>query len=72
MYAVLVGGTACAVIIGANEVAVGLFLHDQIGFNDIPKLVAKARERVAVFQNPDLEQILEADHLARLAVLEGR
>ena len=72
MDAVQEGGTACAVLNGANEAAVGLFLHDQIGFNDIPKLVAKARERVAVFQNPDLEQILEADHLARLAVLEGR
>ncbi len=72
MDAVQEGGTACAVLNGANEAAVGLFLHDQIGFNDIPKLVAKAREHVAVFQNPDLEQILEADHLARLAVLEGR
>ena len=48
MEAVTEGGTACAVLNGANEAAVGLFLRDQIGFNDIPGLVASAREAVSV------------------------
>ena len=34
------GGTACAVLNGANEEAVGLFLAGRIGFHDIPRLVA--------------------------------
>ena len=29
------GGTACAILNGANEAAVGLFLQREIGFNDI-------------------------------------
>lgn len=34
-----VGGTACAILNGANEEAVGAFLQDAVGFNDIPALV---------------------------------
>ena len=63
------GGTACAVLNGANEEAVRLFLADRIGFHDIPRLVEKARREVTVVQNPDLEEILAADRDARLAVL---
>ena len=64
------GGTACAVLNGANEAAVSLFLREKIGFNDISRLVAKARSRVAVCRTPSLEEILEADRLARTCVLE--
>lgn len=63
------GGTACAVLNGANEEAVGLFLADRIGFHDIPDLVAQARAEVAVVASPTLEDILEADRLARESVL---
>ena len=63
------GGTACAVLNGANEEAVGLFLADRIGFHDIPRLVAQARAEVAVVASPTLEDILEADRLARESVL---
>lgn len=62
------GGTACAVLNGANEAAVALFLQDQIGFLEIPQLVDAARAAVPVKQNPVLEDILEADRLAREAV----
>ena len=55
------GGTACAILNGANEVAVQLFLEDRIGFHDIARLVAKARAEVRVVQNPTLEDILAAD-----------
>ena len=63
------GGTACAVLNGANEEAVRLFLADRIGFHDIPDLVAQARAEVAVVASPTLEDILEADRLARESVL---
>lgn len=62
------GGTACAVMNGANEEAVGMFLADQIGFYDIYERVSYAVDTVPFILNPDLEQILEADRLARLAV----
>ena len=63
------GGTACAILKGANEEAVGLFLAEKIGFSDIPRLVAEARAAVAVQQAPSLEDILAADQAARQAVL---
>ena len=63
------GGTACAILNGANEEAVRLFLEDKIGFHDIPRLVAKARASVPVIRKPALEDILEADRAARQVVL---
>ena len=63
------GGTACAILNGANEEAVRLFLEDKIGFHDIPRLVAKARASVPVIRKPALEDILEADRSARQVVL---
>lgn len=59
------GGTACAVLNAANEAAVELFLAEKIGFYDIPRLVALAREQVDVRQDPSLEDILMADAAAR-------
>jgi 1-deoxy-D-xylulose-5-phosphate reductoisomerase len=64
------GGTACAILNGANEEAVGLFLAEKIGFNDIARLVAEARTQVKVLQNPTLEDILAADAAARRVVRE--
>lgn len=62
------GGTATAILNGANEAAVGLFLDRRIGFMDIARQVAGAMEQVRVVQNPDLEQIFQADQAAREAV----
>ena len=59
------GGTACAVMNGANEEAVALFLNDEIGFYDIFELVSGAVDTVPFVQTPDLEQILAADAAAR-------
>ena len=63
-----VGGTACAILNGANEEAVGAFLRDAVGFNDIPALVEAALETVEQVSAPTLEEILAADHAAREAV----
>ena len=62
------GGTACAILNGANEAAVGLFLAGEIGFNDIPRRVERAMERVPVQYKPSLADILEADGAARREV----
>lgn len=62
------GGTSTAVLNGANEAAVALFLADKIGFLDIPRLVERALDQVSVVDNPTLEDIFEADHAAREAV----
>ena len=59
------GGTACAVLNGANEEAVKLFLAEKIGFHDITRLVSEARTAVKTLQNPSLEEILTADADAR-------
>ena len=62
------GGTACPAMNGANEEAVALFLQDKIGFYDIYELVRKAVSEVPFRENPTLEEILEADRLARVSV----
>ena len=59
------GGTACAVMNGANEEAVALYLEDKIGFYDIYDLVSLAVNTVPLIANPTLEQILGADQQAR-------
>ena len=65
------GGTACPVMNGANEEAVAAFLRDEIGFYDIYRLVRHAVDTVPFIQNPTLDEILEADRLARICVNEG-
>ncbi len=59
------GGNACAVMNGANEAAVALYLEDKIGFYDIYDLVCGAVEAVPFVKSPTLEQILDADQKAR-------
>ncbi len=66
------GGTACPAMNGANEEAVAMFLNDEIGFYDIYRLVSQAVDQVPFLAEPSLEQILEADRLARLAVRQLR
>ena len=61
------GGTATAILNGANEAAVGLFLAGQISFGEIAKRVERALAQVPVVQSPTLEDVLEADKEARQA-----
>jgi 1-deoxy-D-xylulose-5-phosphate reductoisomerase len=62
------GGTAPAILNAANEVAVELFLKNQIVFPDIVNLVKQTLDKV--ISEPaisSLEQIYAADHAARQA-----
>ena len=72
LQAARTGGTAGAVLNGANEAAVGQFLQKKIGFMDIARRVAYAMEQVKPVQNPNLEDVLQADRAAREAALALR
>ena len=61
------GGTAGAVLNGANEEAVSQFLAGKIGFLDIPAKVEKALSQIKAVQNPTMQDILDADKAAREA-----
>ena len=63
------GGTSTAIMNAANEEAVMAFLRGETGFNDIHRAVETALDKVAVKYQPTLADILEADRLARQAVL---
>jgi len=65
------GGTATAILNGANEAAVDLFLQRKIRFLEIADRVADALARVPVKQAPGLDDILAADHTAREIVCGG-
>ena len=63
------GGTSTAILNGANEAAVALFLNNKAKFLDIPRLVAGALDRVkARTGDYGLEDVFEADRAARAAV----
>ena len=63
------GGTAGAILNGANEEAVGQFLAGKIGFLDIPAKVERAMSQIKAVQNPSMQDIMEADKAAREAVM---
>ncbi len=64
------GGTSTAILNGANETAVALFLEDRISFLDIARLVERALEQVPAVPADSLDAILDADRAARRAVCE--
>ncbi len=63
------GGTAGAILNGANEAAVAQFLAGKIRFLEIADRVEKAMAAVPVVQTPTLEDVLAADQAAREAAL---
>ena len=63
------GGTAGAILSGANEAAVAQFLAGEIGFLDIAAKVERALASVPAVQEPSMQDILDADQAAREAVM---
>ena len=59
------GGVAPAVFNASNEVAVEAFVNKEIGYQDIPKIIAQTLEKVPSQEPDKLEQILAADAEAR-------
>ena len=64
------GGTLPAVLNAANEIAVNAFLKRHIAFPDIHRVIDATMARHAWQNQPDLEQIREADRLARIMANE--
>jgi 1-deoxy-D-xylulose-5-phosphate reductoisomerase len=60
-----VGGTLPAVLNAANEVAVEAFVNRRIRFAAIPETVRRTMDAHVVVEQPNLDQILEADQWAR-------
>ncbi len=60
-----IGGNKCAAMNAANEVAVGMFLEDKIGFNDIYERVNFVVDKIEFINNPTLDDIIETDRRAR-------
>lgn len=59
------GGTAPAVLSASNEIAVKAFLEEKISFADICEIVKKTLKKHEVVENPNLDDILNADRWAR-------
>ncbi len=59
------GDTYPAVMNAANETAVRLFMHQQIGFTEIPRIIRAALQSHRPVHNPALEDILAADEWSR-------
>ncbi len=59
------GGNAGAVINGANEAAVELFLNKKIRFTDITDFAEEALDKVPFIEDPSLEDIYSSDKAAR-------
>lgn len=59
------GGNAPCVMNAANEIAVDAFLHGQIGFNDIYRIIEKTMERVAPVEHPALDDYIASNDEAR-------
>lgn len=58
------GNTPC-VLNAANEIAVAAFLHDKIGFNDIPRIAERTMESVEYIVKPTYEDYVESNRIAR-------
>ena len=59
------GGSMSAVLNAANEVAVAAFLHRQIGFRDIHRLIDRTMQGHRARRPTTVEEILEVDRWAR-------
>ena len=59
------GGTACAVLNGANEAAVDLFLKGKLGFYGISDTIKAALDKIKNIEEPSLDEIIEAEEEAK-------
>jgi 1-deoxy-D-xylulose-5-phosphate reductoisomerase len=62
------GGTAPAVLVGADERAVALFMAGRIGFTDIAAAIEAALARHTVVDDPDIPAIIAASDWAQAEV----
>jgi 1-deoxy-D-xylulose-5-phosphate reductoisomerase len=63
--AIRAGGSVPAILNAANEVAVDAFLHNRIGFLQIPQIIETTMDELQAETADDLDTLLSADKLAR-------
>ena len=63
------GGTMPVVLNAANEVAVGLFLQEKIGFLQIEEIVERAVNNHKKISNPEIEDIIRVDKQVRSEII---
>jgi 1-deoxy-D-xylulose-5-phosphate reductoisomerase len=63
--ALRMGGNAPCILNAANEIAVELFLKDEIGFLQMSDLVEKCLQKIDFIQNPTIENLLYTDTYTR-------
>ena len=59
------GGNTPCVLNAANEVAVAAFLHERIGFLDMPRIIESVMQKAPFIPHPTYEDYIETDRLAR-------
>lgn len=61
-----VGGSACATLNAANEVAVDAFLNGNLRFSQIPSLIEQVLQEIEVVAIGSIDEVFQADRIARL------
>jgi 1-deoxy-D-xylulose-5-phosphate reductoisomerase len=64
------GGTKTIALNAADEVAVAAFLEEQIGFEDIPRIIEDVMTATPAVQLESIQEVLKADSEARLLTSE--
>ena len=59
-------GNMPCILNAANEVVVHAFLHNKIGFTEMPDLIENSMQKVSFIKNPDLNDYIQTDKETRL------
>ena len=70
LEAAALGGSACIVLNGANDVAVQRYLQDQLAFTDIPRVIRETLDQHTVIPYPTLDDIVAVDAWSRQTAQE--
>jgi 1-deoxy-D-xylulose-5-phosphate reductoisomerase len=70
LEAAAAGGSGCAVLNGANDVAVQGYLQDELSFTDIPRVIAETLDQHRPIPHPTLDEILAVDAWSRQSAQE--
>ncbi len=64
------GGNTPCILNAANETAVDAFLHDRIGFVNIPEVIEKCIEQIPFIEKAGMEDYVETDNITRIKANE--
>ena len=70
LTAAAAGGSVCVALNGANDIATQAYLEGQLGFLDIPRVIADTLEQHQSIPHPTLEEVLDVDKWSRQTASE--